>query len=135
MILHLSVYDFLIVNTIAAFFKSRTPWLDVYEQNVITLRRRSNLSGFIATTPNLYELSSFSWTSGTCFSVSEAKTLTTNSRTNFIETSIETTLELTMISRNYASSRCCLVELAMIIECRRLIIPVFYEVNMPSDVR
>lgn len=39
-----------------------------------------------------------------------------------------------VISRNYASSRWCLEELAKIFECRRLILPVFYEVD-PSDVR
>jgi hypothetical protein len=39
-----------------------------------------------------------------------------------------------ILSPNYASSRWCLMELSSICECRRLILPVFYEVD-PSHVR
>ncbi|XP_034700720.1 disease resistance protein RPV1-like isoform X1 [Vitis riparia] len=41
---------------------------------------------------------------------------------------------IAIISPNYASSRWCLEELAKVCECRRLILPVFYQVD-PSDVR
>ncbi|XWS34906.1 hypothetical protein CRYUN_Cryun21dG0077400 [Craigia yunnanensis] len=41
---------------------------------------------------------------------------------------------IVILSENYASSHCCLEELARICELRRLILPVFYEVD-PSDVR
>ena len=41
---------------------------------------------------------------------------------------------IAVISPNYASSRWCLEELAKVCECRRLILPVFYQVD-PSDVR
>jgi hypothetical protein len=39
-----------------------------------------------------------------------------------------------ILSRDYASSRWCLMELSSICECRGLILPVFYQVD-PSDVR
>ncbi|CAI9775325.1 unnamed protein product [Fraxinus pennsylvanica] len=39
-----------------------------------------------------------------------------------------------VISPNYASSRCCLEELAIICELRKLVLPVFFQVD-PSDVR
>nr|GMC88090.1 disease resistance protein TAO1-like [Ipomoea batatas] len=41
---------------------------------------------------------------------------------------------IAVISENYASSKWCLEELATILECKRLMLPVFYEVD-PSDVR
>lgn len=41
---------------------------------------------------------------------------------------------IAVISRNYASSSACLEELAKILECKGLILPVFYKVD-PSDVR
>nr|XP_027095396.1 disease resistance protein TAO1 isoform X2 [Coffea arabica] len=41
---------------------------------------------------------------------------------------------IAVISENYANSKWCLEELAVILECKRLMLPVFYEVD-PSDVR
>ncbi|CAL5431192.1 unnamed protein product [Camellia sinensis] len=41
---------------------------------------------------------------------------------------------IAVISKNYANSWWCLEELAKIIECRKLLLPVFYQVD-PSDVR
>ena len=41
---------------------------------------------------------------------------------------------IVVLSRDYASSRWCLEELARICDCDRLILPVFYGVD-PSDVR
>ncbi|WMV28561.1 hypothetical protein MTR67_021946 [Solanum verrucosum] len=41
---------------------------------------------------------------------------------------------IAVISKNYAESKWCLEELAKIWECKRLLLPVFYEVD-PSDVR
>ncbi|XAR49158.1 hypothetical protein NMG60_11032252 [Bertholletia excelsa] len=41
---------------------------------------------------------------------------------------------IAIISKRYASSWWCLEELAKIVDCRKLILPVFYEVD-PSDVR
>ncbi|XAR49157.1 hypothetical protein NMG60_11032251 [Bertholletia excelsa] len=41
---------------------------------------------------------------------------------------------IAVISEGYASSWWCLEELAKIVDCRKLILPVFYEVD-PSDVR
>ncbi|KAI3467433.1 hypothetical protein Pfo_024096 [Paulownia fortunei] len=41
---------------------------------------------------------------------------------------------IAVISENYANSKWCLEELAKIYECRKLMIPVFYNVD-PSDVR
>ncbi|KAA8529497.1 hypothetical protein F0562_033704 [Nyssa sinensis] len=46
----------------------------------------------------------------------------------------ESAASIAIISKNYASSKWCLEELAKIIECRRLILPVFYQVD-PSHVR
>lgn len=41
---------------------------------------------------------------------------------------------IVVLSPRYADSRWCLEELAKICDCRRLILPLFYEVD-PSDVR
>ncbi|KAJ8569878.1 hypothetical protein K7X08_006455 [Anisodus acutangulus] len=41
---------------------------------------------------------------------------------------------IAVISENYGSSKWCLEELAKILECKRLLLPVFYRVD-PSDVR
>ena len=41
---------------------------------------------------------------------------------------------IVVISQNYASSMWCLEELSKICKCKRLILPVFYQVD-PSDVR
>lgn len=41
---------------------------------------------------------------------------------------------IAVISKNYASSKWCLEELAKISECKRLLLPIFYGVD-PSDVR
>ncbi|KAF8407706.1 hypothetical protein HHK36_006841 [Tetracentron sinense] len=46
----------------------------------------------------------------------------------------DSAISIVVISKNYASSRWCLEELAKILDCRRLIFPVFFEVD-PSDVR
>ncbi|KAK9276102.1 hypothetical protein L1049_005633 [Liquidambar formosana] len=46
----------------------------------------------------------------------------------------DSSASILIISPNYASSRWCLEELAKIVECRRLILPVFYQVD-PSHVR
>ncbi|XP_010251791.1 PREDICTED: TMV resistance protein N-like [Nelumbo nucifera] len=46
----------------------------------------------------------------------------------------DSSASIVVISKKYASSRWCLEELAKIVECRRTILPVFYEVD-PSDVR
>ncbi|KAL0004040.1 hypothetical protein SO802_011601 [Lithocarpus litseifolius] len=46
----------------------------------------------------------------------------------------ESAASIVIISQNYASSRWCLEELSKICECKRLILPVFYQVD-PSDVR
>ena len=46
----------------------------------------------------------------------------------------ESAASIVIISQNYADSRWCLEELSKICECKRLILPVFYQVD-PSDVR
>ena len=46
----------------------------------------------------------------------------------------ESAASIVVISQNYVSSRWCLEELSKICECKRLILPVFYQVD-PSDVR
>ena len=46
----------------------------------------------------------------------------------------ESAASIVVISQKYASSRWCLEELSKICECKRLVLPVFYQVD-PSDVR
>jgi hypothetical protein len=53
---------------------------------------------------------------------------------SLLEAIQESATSIVVISKNYASSRWCLEELSKICECRRLILPVFYQVD-PSHVR
>ncbi|KAH0974660.1 hypothetical protein GBA52_016559 [Prunus armeniaca] len=54
---------------------------------------------------------------------------------NALLTAIEDSkISVVVFSENYASSKWCLDELVKILDCKQLVIPVFYKVN-PSDVR
>lgn len=53
---------------------------------------------------------------------------------SLLEAIEDSAASIVIFSPRYADSRWCLEELAKIWECRRLILPVFYEVT-PSDVR
>lgn len=53
---------------------------------------------------------------------------------SLLEAIQDSAVAIAVISTNYASSRWCLEELARIVDCRKLILPVFYKVD-PSDVR
>ncbi|XP_059446014.1 disease resistance protein RPV1-like [Corylus avellana] len=53
---------------------------------------------------------------------------------SLLEAIDDSAASIVIFSPNYASSRWCLEELSKICECRRLILPVFYQVY-PSDVR
>ncbi|XWS34909.1 hypothetical protein CRYUN_Cryun21dG0077700 [Craigia yunnanensis] len=53
---------------------------------------------------------------------------------SLLEAIEDSAASIVILSQNYASSHWCLEELARICELRRLILPIFYEVD-PSDVR
>ncbi|XP_059640975.1 disease resistance protein L6-like [Cornus florida] len=56
----------------------------------------------------------------------------------FLEATRESSISIPIFSKNYASSKWCLRELAQMVDCKRstgqLILPIFYDVE-PSDVR
>ncbi|KAL3511208.1 hypothetical protein ACH5RR_030609 [Cinchona calisaya] len=53
---------------------------------------------------------------------------------SLVEAIKDSAASVAVISERYADSKWCLEELAVILECKRLMLPVFYEVD-PSDVR
>jgi hypothetical protein len=53
---------------------------------------------------------------------------------SLLEAIDDSAASIVILSPNYASSHWCLDELSKICECRRLLLPVFYQVD-PSDVR
>lgn len=53
---------------------------------------------------------------------------------SLVEAIKDSAASIAVISEKYANSKWCLEELAVIFECKRLMLPVFYKVD-PSDVR